>query len=73
VQRIALRGRAEPARELDSGEVALPAAVRELEDVPATVLVDAPPELPPERDPVVALDRGVAGDDQAAPVDATPG
>ena len=73
MQRIALRCRAEPARELDPGEVALTAAVRKLKDVPATVLAHAPPELPPERDPIVALDRGVAGDDQAAPVDAAPG
>ena len=50
----------------------MPPAVRELEDVLAPVLVHALAQLAPERNPFVAVDRGVAGHDEAAPVDAAP-
>jgi hypothetical protein len=72
VQRVALPRRAQPGGELDAADVALPAAVRQLEDVLRAVLVHLLAELAPERDLVVAVDRGVAGDDEAAAVDPAP-
>jgi hypothetical protein len=72
VQRVGLRRRTQALGELDPRNVPLSATVRELEDVSTAVLVDALAELAPERDPLVAVDRGVTRDDQAAPVDAAP-
>ena len=66
VQRLIALGRAPALLELDAGDVALPAAVRELHDEPAVVLVDGVAERAPERDALVAIDRGVVGDDAAA-------
>ena len=74
VERIALAGGAEPACELDPGEVALTTAVGELEDVPAAMLVDA--RRPSSRQNGIRssrLDRCVARDDEPSPVDSAPG
>jgi hypothetical protein len=69
VERIRLAGRAQSLRELDAADVPLTAAVGELDDVRATVLVNALAELAPERDPLVAVDRRIARDDSPAHVD----
>ena len=65
VQRFIALGGAPSLLELDAGDVALPAAMRELHDEPAVVLVDRVAERPPEGDPRVAVDGGVVGDDAA--------
>src|SRR4051794_21267139 len=66
MQRVGLVRRAEPLRIFDAWDVALPPAVAELQDVPAVVFVDALPELAPEGDPLVAVDRGVVRHDAPA-------
>jgi hypothetical protein len=63
VQRVGLPRRGEPFSVGDGGHVALAAGVRQLEDVAAVVLVDAPAELAPEGDALVGLDAGEPGDD----------
>ena len=74
VQRLGLARRAEPLPvEVEPANVSLPAAVRELQDVLAVVLVDALAELAPERDRPVVVDRRVVGDDEPALVDPAPG
>ena len=69
VHGVALPGRAEPRLELEAADVALAAAVGELDDVEAAVRVDAFPQLAPECDALVAVGGRVAGNDPAADVD----
>ena len=57
-----------PSGILDSVDVALPARMTELQDVLAVVLVDGPPDRPPERNPRVVVDHRVVRDDAATQV-----
>ena len=68
VQRIGLVRRAQPARELDPGmsRCRPPCASWTMYWQPCSCTRS--PELAPERDPLVAVDRGVARDDEPAPV-----
>jgi hypothetical protein len=66
LERIVLVGRAQPYGIVNRRNVALPPAVAELKDVLAVVRVYLLAELPPERDAVVADDRGVVRQDAAA-------
>ena len=68
VQRIRLAGRRQPARVLDAVDVALPAAVAQLQDELAVVLVDRLADRAPERNLVVVVDHRVVGHDAAAQV-----
>ncbi len=66
VQRVALVGRAQALRVFDAGNVALAAAVTELQDVAAVVLVHGVAERAPEGDRLVAIDGRVVREDAAA-------
>ena len=73
VQRVGLARRAQALPvEVEPTDVSLPAAVGELQDVLAVVLVDALPELAPERDRPVVVDGRVVGDDEPALLDSAP-
>ena len=72
VERIGLPRRTQRRRDLEPRDVALPAAVGELNDVPAVVLVHATAELAPERDLVVAVDTRIVRHDPASQVDRHP-
>src|SRR5688572_8262357 len=66
VKRIFFVSRAEPDRVLDTPDIALPAAVAELQNVLASKFVNPLAELTPERDAIVAVDRRVVRQDAAA-------
>ena len=61
-----LTGRAQAQRVVDRRDVALPSAMAELEDVLAVVFVHRLAERAPERDAIVADDRGVVRQDAPA-------
>src|SRR5262249_39517735 len=69
VQRVRLVGRAEPLRVLDSRNIPLAAAVAELDDETAVVLVHPVGDLAPERDALVAIDGRVVRQDAPAKLD----
>ena len=64
--RIVLVGGAEPGGELDAGDVALAAAVAELQDELAVERVDGVADRTPERDVPVVIDHRVVRHDAAA-------
>ena len=66
VERVSAVGRAQTGGVFDARHVALAAAVTELQDVLAVVLVYGLADLPPERNPLVAIDRRVVRHDPAA-------
>jgi len=68
VQGVRLAGGRQAARVLDAVDVTLPAAMAQLQDEPAVVLVDGFPDRAPERDLVVVVDHRVVGHDAAAQV-----
>jgi hypothetical protein len=69
VHRLRVARRPEPRVVAEAGEDPLTPCEDELGEVAAVVLVDAPAELAPERNPLVAVQVRVPGDDVAAFVD----
>lgn len=69
VERIGLVGGARALLVFDAADIALAARVAELPDELAVILVNPFAEFPPERYPVVPLDRGVIRKNAAAKLD----
>ena len=66
VQRVAVVGGAQAELVLDAADVTLPAGMAQLEDEAAIVLVHRLADGAPERNPLVAVDRGVVRHDPPA-------